>query len=99
MRSTSSRLQHRKLEAMISSKKSFTDALATKIDSLQRLSSAVDAVYAELLRKLCNTCRTNKYALRLEKYEKWNTVPVDELCAYMGFILVMRRVHPPPIPR
>jgi hypothetical protein len=36
-------------------RKSFTDALATKFDSLQGLSSAVDAVYAELLRKLCNT--------------------------------------------
>ena len=32
-----------------------SDALATKLDSLQELSLAVDAVYAELLRKLCNT--------------------------------------------
>ena len=32
-----------------------SDALATKFDSLQELSSAVDAVYAELVRKLCDT--------------------------------------------
>ena len=36
-------------------RESFSHALATKFDSLQELSSAVDAVYAELLRKLCNT--------------------------------------------
>ena len=36
-------------------RESFSHALATKFDSLQELSLAVDAVYAELLRKLCNT--------------------------------------------
>ena len=25
----------------------------------------------------------------LEKYEKWKKVTVDELCAYMGFMLLM----------
>ena len=36
-------------------RKSFTDALAMKFDSLDGLSLAIDAVYAELLRMLCNT--------------------------------------------
>ena len=31
----------------------------------------------------------------LEKYEKWNKVTVDELCAYMGFMLLMGIVHLP----
>ena len=37
-------------------RKVFTDALATKFDSLNGLSSAIDSVYVELLRKLCNAC-------------------------------------------
>ena len=42
--------------------------------------------------------QTNKYAaecMGLEKYEKWNKVTVDELCAYMGFMLFMGIVHLP----
>ena len=42
--------------------------------------------------------QTNKYAaecMGLEKYGKWNKVTVDELCAYMGFMLLMGIVHLP----
>ena len=42
--------------------------------------------------------QTNKYAaecMGLEKYEKWDKVTVDELCAYMGFMLLMGIVHLP----
>ena len=42
--------------------------------------------------------QTNKYAaecMGLEKYKKWNKVTVDELCAYMGFMLLMGIVHHP----
>ena len=41
--------------------------------------------------------RTNKYAVKCigqEKYEKWDKVMVEELCAYMGFI----RDCPPTLP-
>ena len=40
--------------------------------------------------------QTNKYAaecMGLEKFEKWDKVTVDELCAYMGFMLLMGIVH------
>ena len=42
--------------------------------------------------------QTNKYAaecMGLEKYEKWNKVTVDELCAYMGFMLLIGIVNLP----
>ena len=42
--------------------------------------------------------QTNKYAaecMGLEKFEKWDKVTVDELCAYMGFMLLMGIVHLP----
>ena len=44
--------------------------------------------------------QTSKYAaecMGLEKYEKWNKVTVDELCAYMRFMLLMGIVHLPSI--
>ena len=40
----------------------------------------------------------DKYAaecMGLEKFEKWNKVTVEELCAYMGFMLLMGIVHLP----
>ena len=42
--------------------------------------------------------QTNKYAaecMGLEKFEKWNKVTVEELCAYLGFTLLMGIVHLP----
>ena len=42
--------------------------------------------------------QTNKYAaecMGMEKYEKWDKLTVDELCAYMGFMLLMGIVHLP----
>ena len=42
--------------------------------------------------------QTNKYAaecMGMEKFEKWDKVTVDELCAYMGFMLLMGIVHLP----
>ena len=30
-----------------------------------------------------------------QKYEKWDKVTVEELCAYMGFMLLMGIVHLP----
>ena len=42
--------------------------------------------------------QTNKYALECmgqEKFEKWDKVTVEELCAYMGFMLLMGIVHLP----
>ena len=31
----------------------------------------------------------------MEKYDKWDKVTVNELCAYMGFMLLMGIVHLP----
>ena len=42
--------------------------------------------------------QTNKYAaecMGLEKFDKWNKVTVEELCAYMGFMLLVGIVHLP----
>ena len=42
--------------------------------------------------------QTNKYAAECmgqEKYEKWDKVTVEELCAYMGFMLLIGIVHLP----
>ena len=42
--------------------------------------------------------QTNKYpaeCMCLEKYEKWNKVTVDKLCAYMGYMLLTGIVHLP----
>ena len=42
--------------------------------------------------------QTNKYAAECmgqEKYEKWDKVTIEELCAYMGFMLLMGIVHLP----
>ena len=42
--------------------------------------------------------QSNKYAAECmgeEKYAKWNEITVEELCAYMGFMLLMGVVHLP----
>ena len=42
--------------------------------------------------------QSNKYAAECmgqEKYEKWTEITVEELCAYMGFMLLMGIVHLP----
>ena len=43
---------------------------------------------------------SNRYAAECmgpEKYEKWAAITVEELCAYMGFMLLMGIVHLPSI--
>ena len=42
--------------------------------------------------------QSNKYTAECigeEKYAKWNEITVEELCAYMGFMLLMGVVHMP----
>ena len=77
--------------------KSFTKTAGPKVPIPQSAKEIFFLFFTPTLFELIVE-QTNKYTaecMGLEKFDKWNKVTVEELCAYMGFMLLMGIVHLP----